>query len=147
VTLAKGVVVDVYDLHGEAGSNAQDQKLQADDYAQLAAFITAHSAGHAIILGGDTNLHIEADPDKPQDVADAKIWASFLTATGLTDSCEPASCDDTARIDKFAYRDGGGVELGVVRRTVETKRFTGEDGEQLSDHQALSVTFGWRRAG
>jgi len=146
ITVDGGATIDVYDLHGEAGSSAQDQKLQADDYTQLAAYISAHSRGHAIILGGDTNLHIEDDPANPQDVADAKIWATFLAATGLTDSCEPADCDDTARIDKFAYRNGGGIELGVVDRKVETERFTDAAGKQLSDHEAVAVTFGWRRA-
>jgi exonuclease III len=146
ITPADGVVIDVYNLHGEAGSSESDQPLQADDYEQLATYIAEHSKGHAIILGGDTNLHIENDPDDPQDVADAKIWAEFLKAAGLADSCDPADCDDTPRIDKFAYRNGGGVELGVIDRKVETKRFTDEAGEQLSDHQAVSVTFGWRKA-
>lgn len=145
VTLADGVEVDVYNLHGEAGSNPTDQKLQGDDYSQLATFIAKHSEGRAVIVGGDTNLHIEADPENPQDVADAKIWSTFLEATGLTDSCVPADCDDTPRIDKFAYRSGSGVDLGVVKRTVETKRFTDAAGKQLSDHEALSVTFGFTR--
>ncbi|HET8931170.1 MAG TPA: endonuclease/exonuclease/phosphatase family protein [Acidimicrobiales bacterium] len=147
ITPADGVTIDVYNLHGEAGSSDKDQPLQADDYTQLAAYIAEHSKGHAIILGGDTNLHIEDDPENPQDVADAKIWADFLEATGLADSCDPADCDDTARIDKFAYRNGGDVEVGVVDRKVETKRFTDDAGEQLSDHEAVAVTFGWRKAG
>lgn len=146
ITVGDGATIDVYDLHGEAGSSDEDQKLQADDYTQLAAYIAKHSKGHAVILGGDTNLHIEDDPENPQDVADAKIWSTFLEATGLTDSCDPADCDDTPRIDKFAYRSGGGLEVGVVDRKVETKRFTDADGKQLSDHEALAVTFGWRKA-
>lgn len=146
ITPADGVTIDVYNLHGEAGSSETDQPLQADDYEQLAAYISEHSKGHAIILGGDTNLHIEEDPENPQDVADAKIWATFLDATGLTDSCDPDECDDTPRIDKFAYRNGDSVELGVVDRKVETKRFTDDAGEQLSDHQAVAVTFGWHQA-
>ncbi len=146
ITVADGATIDVYDLHGEAGSSAEDQKLQTDDYTQLATYIAEHSKGHAVIVGGDTNLHIEADPQSPQDVADAEIWSTFLTATGLTDSCDPADCDDTARIDKFAYRSGGGLELGVVDRKVETRRFTDAAGKQLSDHEAVAVTFGWRKA-
>lgn len=145
VTLTDGIEVDVYNLHGEAGSSPTDQELQADDYSQLAAYIGEHSKGRAVIVGGDTNLHIEADPENPRDVADAKIWSTFLEATGLTDSCVPADCDDTPRIDKFAYRSGSGVDLEVVKRTVETKRFTDAAGKQLSDHEALSVTFGFTR--
>lgn len=147
ITVGDGQKIDVYNLHGEAGSSAEDQKLQAGGYAQLARYITTHSKGHAVILGGDTNLHIEADPENPQDVADAKIWSTFLADSGLTDTCDPASCDDTPRIDKFAYRSGGGVELGVIDRKVETKRFEDAAGKQLSDHEAVAVTFGWRKTG
>ncbi len=146
ITLTKGVTVDVYNLHGEAGSSPSDQKLQAADYKQLATYINEHSKGHAVILGGDTNLHIEKSPKKPQDVADATIWSTFLKSTGLTDSCDPKSCNDMARIDKFAYRSDGGVDLGVAKRKVEIKRFTDDQGKQLSDHEAVSVTFGWRQA-
>ncbi|MEZ5350303.1 MAG: hypothetical protein R2714_14045 [Microthrixaceae bacterium] len=39
MTLADGYVVDVYDLHAEAGGTETDQALQVDDYEQLAAFI------------------------------------------------------------------------------------------------------------
>lgn len=146
VTAADGVQIDVYNLHGEAGSSPKDQELQAADYAQLADYINTHSKGHAIILGGDTNLHIEEKPDNPEDAADAKIWSTFLADTGLTDSCPPSSCHDTARIDKFAYRSGTGVDVGVASYNVEAKQFTDAQGEQLSDHEALSVTFGWRHA-
>lgn len=145
ITVAPNMTIDVYNLHGEAGSSPKDQELQAADYEQLAAYIAKHSKGHAIILGGDTNLHIEPDPENPQDVADAKIWSTFLAATGLTDACVEPDCDDTPRIDKFAYRSGGGVDLGVVKRTVELELFTDKSGKQLSDHEALSVIFGWRR--
>ncbi|MEZ5323300.1 MAG: endonuclease/exonuclease/phosphatase family protein [Microthrixaceae bacterium] len=70
ITVADGVTIDVYDLHAEAGSSSKDQELQAADYRQLADYIDTHSKDHAIILGGDTNLHIEADPKNPQDTAD-----------------------------------------------------------------------------
>lgn len=146
VTLAEGVEVDVYDLHGEAGSTAKDQELQRADFEQLAAFITENSKGRAVIVGGDTNLHTDEEPENAQDVEDTKIWEEFLAATGLTDACTAADCPDTGRIDKFAFRSGGGVDLGVAAYAVETKRFQRDDGEQLSDHEAVSVRFGWRRS-
>lgn len=147
VTLASGVTVDVYDLHGEAGSNAKDQELQAADFEQLAAFIKEHSQGKAIILGGDTNLHTDAKPENPQDVADTDIWNRFLAATGLTDACAAVKCTDTGRIDKFAFRSSGKLELSAASRKVETERFKRDDGEQLSDHEALAVSFRWRELG
>ncbi len=143
LTLADGAEVDVYNLHGEAGSSQTDQQLQADGYVQLAEFIAEHSAGRAVIVAGDTNLHVEDDPENPQDVADAVIWADFLEATGLTDTCG-AGCDDLARIDKVAFRSDDTVELEATGRTVEVETFADDDGEPLSDHDAVAVTFTWR---
>ena len=146
VTIADGVEVDVYNLHAEAGSSEKDQELQRADFPQLAAFIEEHSAGRAIILGGDTNLHTDEEPENPQDVEDTEIWADFLEVAGLTDVCTAVECDDFGRIDKFAFRSGDGVELGAIERVLETERFAGDDGEQLSDHEAVSARFGWRRS-
>jgi len=144
ITLADGAEVDVYNLHAEAGSSATDQDLQREDFPQLAAFIEEHSAGRAVIVGGDTNLHTDEEPENPQDVEDNQIWADFLAATGLADACDAVDCEDTGRIDKVAFRNGEGVELGVLDRLVESELFVDDAGEQLSDHQAVSVRFGWR---
>ncbi len=143
MTLADGFEVDVYDLHGEAGGTATDQALQHDGYAQLAAFISTYSAGRAVILAGDTNLHTDVtDPSDP-DQADARIWSDFLAATGLTDTCAELSCDAPGNIDKAAYRDGGGVDLTVVRHEYPTADFLDASGADLSDHPPLAVGFSW----
>jgi endonuclease/exonuclease/phosphatase family metal-dependent hydrolase len=143
MTLADGVVVDVYDLHGEAGGGERDQELQAADFEQLAAYIAEHSEGNAIILGGDTNLHTDTVHEDSGDGADIEIWSTFLTETGLTDSCEATDCDDATRIDKIAFRSGGGVELEAISHAFQTDVFVDEAGEDLSDHQALEVVFRW----
>ena len=148
--LADGVVVDLYDLHGEAGGGPEDQALQVEDFEQLAAYVNEHSKGHAVILGGDTNLH--TDPpgeDAHEDSADGEdlqIWNDFLEATGLTDSCEATDCDDPGRIDKIAFRSDGGIELTPTSHAFQTDVFVDEQGEDLSDHQALEVEFGWKQA-
>ena len=146
VTLADGVEVDVYNLHAEAGSSPTDQELQRAGFPQLAAFIEERSAGRAVIVGGDTNLHTDEEPDDAQDVEDTEIWNDFLAAAGLTDACDALGCDDPGRIDKVAYRSGGGVELAVIERILETDRFSDDAGEQLSDHEALSFRLGWRKS-
>jgi len=138
-----GQKVDLYALHGEAGGSERDQALQADDFAELAAFITAHSAGRAIILGGDTNLH--TDPDHPDSggEADTEIWERFLEATTLNDACAELDCDDTGRIDKIAFRGRNRLQLTVESRDVPSEDFQDADGEDLSDHQPVAVTFSW----
>jgi hypothetical protein len=147
ITLGEGVEVDVYDLHGEAGSSPDDQTLQRADFEQLAAFMLDHSEGRAVILGGDTNLHTDEEPENPQDVEDSRIWQDFLEATGLTDACDAVGCDEPGRIDKFASRSSDSVTLEAKTWKFETDKFVTDDGEPLSDHEALAVTFRFRTGG
>ena len=143
--LADGVELDVYNLHGEAGSSARDQELQAADYEQLAKFILEHSADKAILLAGDTNLHtdVDADPEHPEGAGDLAIWERFLEQTGLVDVCEPLDCRDPDRIDKAAFRNNDSVTLKPLSRTWETDNFKRDDGRPLSDHEPLAVRFRW----
>ena len=139
--LSPGIEVDVYDLHGEAGSTASDQRLQEDGFRQLAAFINDFSAGHAVILGGDTNLHTEStNPD-------AAIWQGLLATTGLSDVCQSVDCGtDRTIIDKFAFRSSDAVTIAPLSHRFERDKFVGPDGKPLSDHDALAVRFRWTRA-
>ncbi|WP_421120886.1 endonuclease/exonuclease/phosphatase family protein [Aquihabitans daechungensis] len=147
--LADGVEVDLYDLHGEAGGGPEDQALQAEDFEQLAAYIEEHSAGRAIILGGDTNLHTDPPGDDAHedsaDGEDVEIWNRFLEATGLTDACTATECDGPGRIDKVAYRSDDGIEFQAEHHEFETDVFVDEAGEALSDHEALEVVFTWKK--
>ena len=142
VTLADGAVVHVYNLHGEAGGSETDQALQEDDYEQLAAYVTEHSEGAAVIVAGDTNLHTDTVHPDSSNGADIGIWDRFLAATGLTDACTDLECDQPGRIDKFAFRSGVGVELDALSHRFRTD-YVDAAGEDLSDHQALEVRFRW----
>jgi hypothetical protein len=146
MTLTPGLVVDVYNLHGEAGSTDLDQTLQEDDFVQLAAYINAHRAGRAIILGGDTNLHTDSDHPDGHGDADTRTWAAFLAATGLTDACDALDCPDGSSIDKVAFRSGGGVTLTPTSHDFPRERFRDAAGDDLSDHPPLVVGFHWQRA-
>lgn len=143
MTLADGHQVDVYNLHGEAGGTAEDQALQSSDYVQLAAFIAIHSAGRALIVGGDTNLHTDLVHPDGSSGADIGIWDGFLAVTGLVDTCTELACDEPGAIDKIAYQDGEGVDLTPLDHDVPTATFTAPDGADLSDHPPLAVRFAW----
>lgn len=136
-TFAPGVEIDVYNLHAEAGSTDLDDQYREEDFQDLAAFIAAYSAGRPVILGGDTNLH----GDEPVDAA---VWSAFQAATGLQDVCTVLDCgDDVDAIDRFAFRDGGGITVEPLTHRFEREKFRRADGEPLSDHDALAVTFEW----
>lgn len=146
LTLADGAVVDLYNLHLEAGGTATDQQLQADDVAQLGDYIVEHSAGNAVILGGDTNLHTDNEHPDGSNGADIVLWADFIERTGLTDSCAALECPDTGRIDKIAFRSGKGVKLEALRHQVHGDTFVDEKGDALSDHEPIEVRFRWTPA-
>jgi hypothetical protein len=136
MTIAPGVVVDVYDLHMEAGGDPEDDVLRDEGVTQLSTFVQAHSAGRPIIMGGDFNLHTNAEPDQSQ-------YARLLAETGLQDVCAALACPSPGRIDKFAFRSGGSVTLTPLSWRFETDVFVRGDGEPLSDHDPLAVRFAW----
>lgn len=145
LTLADGLEVDMYTLHAEAGGTAEDQRLQVQDFDELATFMEANSEGRAVIIGGDTNLHTDSTHPDGSGGADTQIWQSFLSRVGLTDACAATDCPDSTMIDKIAYRNGGGVRLTATSHDVPRERFTAPDGEDLSDHPPLVVEFTWRQ--
>ena len=112
---------------------------------QLAEAIEEWSEGRAVIVGGDTNLHIDAHPDSG-DGQDAAIWETFLTRLGLVDSCDVLSYAHPGSIDKIAYRSGGGVVLQATSHDLPRARFRTASGEDLSDHPPVVVEFDWDRA-
>lgn len=138
LTLATGVDVDFYNLHADAGGHPNDIATRKENFAQLAEFIATRSAGRAVLLGGDTNLR--TGPGARDD----DTWAEFLGATGLRDVCGVVDCGvDGGKIDKFAYRNAAGVKLVPETHRFERDVFVRSDGEPLSDHDALAVTFRW----
>lgn len=141
--LAARRFVDIYTLHLEAGGTEDDQALQADDMQALAAFVKEHSRGRAVILGGDTNLHTGGDHPDSTGKLDGELWAKFLSATELRDSCDELACDEPGAIDKIAFRSGDGVELTAQSHRFELERFQDDNGSALSDHNALAVEFRW----
>lgn len=143
IELEPGVVVDVYNLHAEAGGGPEDNLSRAAGFDELAAYIQQHSTGNAIILGGDTNLHTQAESDVPNDVEDTRVWSKFLDATGLTSVCDALGCDDPGRIDKFAFRNSDDIDLEPLSWRFEVEKFQDAAGEALSDHDALAVIWSW----
>jgi endonuclease/exonuclease/phosphatase family metal-dependent hydrolase len=133
--LAPGIEVDVYNLHMDAGGGDEDIAARVAEAEQLAAFIDEHSDGVAVLVAGDTNLKAT----RPEDM---ETLATFLAATGLTDSCRALDCKDE-RIDRVLFRSSNAVRLEPVTWGIPPG-FTDDAGEQLSDHQPVAVTLAWR---
>jgi hypothetical protein len=143
-TLDDGVVVDVYNLHLEAGGTEEDQRISRGQAQQLAEFITTTSAERPIIVGGDFNLHTDPEQaDDPDEAWDLESFRIILEEAGLTDVCEALDCPEPGRIDKFLFRSSDELTIEPLDWNFETDVFVSADGEPLSDHEALAVTFGW----
>jgi endonuclease/exonuclease/phosphatase (EEP) superfamily protein YafD len=128
--LARGRTVDVYNVHLDAGSGAADRQARRGQLGQLAKAIDERSAGHAVIVAGDTNLRR----------GDSDLLSELLGATGLADACSAAACRH--RIDKVLFRSGDRLRLSAVRWEID-RRFVA-DGRPLSDHQPVAVLFWWQ---
>lgn len=134
--LPVGGGIDVYDLHMEAGGDPEDDALRDAGVTQLAAFINSHSAGRAVIVGGDFNLHTDGEPDSTQ-------FQRLLADAGLTDSCAHLGCPDPGRIDKILVRSSADVTLTPTSWSLESADFLDGNGDSLSDHEPVAVRIDW----
>ncbi len=123
--LANGAEIDVYNTHLEAGGDAKDQEIRSRQLGMIAEFMKRHSAGRAVVFGGDFNL------DWKNKVHRAAL-EGFLKATGLT---RQETGQDGRQIDHILVRSGAGVTLKVRRAGVSTEFRNA--GKALSDHPPL----------
>lgn len=133
-TLAPGVEVDVYNLHMEAGGCDEDVVARWQQQAQLVALVQQRSAGRAVLIGGDTNLH-RGDP------SDSDVLDAILTPLGLVDACEAIACGDD-HIDRVLLRSSDALTLEVTAWQVPPE-FVDGAGEDLSDHVPVAVVIDW----
>ncbi|MFJ5643267.1 jacalin-like lectin [Streptomyces sp. NPDC093223] len=154
--LAEGVYVDFYNVHTNAGTNDGDEASRADNLSQLTSFISAHSAGNAVVVMGDTNTRYTRAAD---------TIAEFASSNGLTDAwvrlvrggsapakgSDPLVCDqsgptvpDTCEVvDKVLFRGSRLVTLNATSYANEHAGFLTSDGLMLSDHDPIAVGFSW----
>lgn len=128
-----GAVVDVYNLHMDAGRDGGDRAARAAQVAQLLAAIGEQSGGVAVIVAGDTNM---------KDGDEAELDA-LIDGAGLTDACRALGCAEPLRIDRVMFRGSAELELSATGWGVD-ERFVDASGDPLSDHEAVAVGLEWR---
>jgi len=137
MVLTPGFTVDVYNLHMEAGGDPEDDQLRDDAVTQMGAFMSEISAGNAVIVGGDFNLHTNGEPD-------ATTFQRLLSENGLTDVCAFLGCPDPGRIDKFLFRNSDRITITPTSWELEDDVFIDGMGQPLSDHLPVAVNFTWQ---
>ncbi|NKE61447.1 endonuclease [Lentzea sp. PSKA42] len=154
VQVAEGVLIDFYNVHANAGSNEPDLAARRANISELSRFITANSAGNAVVVAGDTNTRYTRSGDNIREL---------LTANGLTDAwvqeerggVPPAAgsptigCDDQnitdacEVVDKILYRGNRYITLNLSRYGNENAAFRTADNKMLSDHYPIAADFRW----
>lgn len=129
-----GQQLDVYNTHHEAGGGADDLAARLSQVDAVVASVDGRSAGRAILLMGDFNLH-------PDDVEDAEPLGRYDGA-GLDRVCDLLSCAEPNHIDQVRLRSSATLQLEALEWTRETG-FVNDDGVDLSDHPPISATLAW----
>jgi endonuclease/exonuclease/phosphatase family metal-dependent hydrolase len=152
-----GAVIDVYNVHTNAGDTPVEIKARSKNLEQLRAFVAANSAGNAVLVVGDTNARYTRAEDK---------IAEFADSLGLTDAwvenrragvrpvkgSDAIVCDDNAPtsdcevVDKILYRGSSVLSLTASNYRNVHSDFTNAAGEMLSDHFPIAATLSWSLA-
>jgi len=134
IQLADGILVDVYNLHMDAGSCDGDIVTRRVQTEQLVEEINIRSSGKAVIVAGDTNLKFS----RPDDMVSLDF---LLLETGLQDACRFLECGNEI-IDRIMFRSSDLVSLTPLSWELPPE-FIDAEGNDLSDHIPVSVRFGW----
>lgn len=129
-----GATLDIYNTHHEAGGGEDDLAARSAQVDELIAGIGDRSAGHAVLVLGDFNLH-------PDDLEDQEPLSRY-DAAGLPRGCDLVGCAEPNHIDQIRVRSGDALQLEVLDWSRET-RFVNAEGVDLSDHPAIAVTLAW----
>lgn len=147
-----GVYVDIYTLHTDAGSSSGDYQARRSNITQIANYINTHSQGHAVIVLGDTNSRYTRAEDNfetalLEECGLSDPWIELVRGGSVPPDVD-ALTDPTDLngpnfevVDKIFYRSSPAVTLSPIHYQLEDAYFTDENGEQLSDHYAISTTF------
>jgi hypothetical protein len=149
-----GLSVDIYNLHADAGQDADSQLARRNNIDQLIAAINTRSpAGTAFIVMGDTNsLYTRTPDDTVESIASntgaTDVWVELVNG-GIVPGAGPeieSGCDtdpagsDCELIDKVIYRSGDTVTLQALNYEVPDEVFSDVNGD-LSDHFPVVVRF------
>ena len=153
VTIASGIVIDVYVLHMDADSNAGDIEARETQLAQLAAYIKGTSNKRPILIIGDTNCrytreHLQTgfidviNADSRFTIKDAwveKMWNGVYPTYGADAMMwynAPYNNNTGEVVDKIFYINNTESSL-----TIEANSYLHNTSFGVSDHYPVIVNF------
>lgn len=155
ISLAKGVLVDVYNVHANAGHSSASAKARRHNLLQLADYILDQSVNMPLIVMGDFNAHYQFNLDN---------MSEFINLTSLQDSwvstvqqgnyptvkenfefISDLDCtNEIESIDKILFRNSTSLFFEPIAYKIENEAFLNEEKLHLSDHLAVSVQLNWK---
>ena len=158
LALPSGATIDLYNAHTQAQTTLYDLRARRSNVEQLAEAIRENSAGHAVLVMGDTNTRYSRAADNIRVLAERNGLTDAWVATqraGVPPAagspalvCDKAVADETCEVvDKIMFRSGGGVDLRLDAFRREHEDFLDARGRPLSDHAPISARFTWSTAG
>lgn len=158
VKIADGIYVDVYNLHADADIDEESQAARRSNLKQLADYIEKNSKGHAVLVFGDTNCRYTREKDNLKELFVDKlgmkdVWIEKIRngnypkkgTKALVGTPGETSANNEV-VDKIFYRNGDIISLTPTSYKVENTYFTDSDGNQLSDHFAISANFKYTKS-
>ena len=128
--------IDVYNTHLEAGGGTADADARQVQIEELIESLNGWSHQQAVLFTGDFNLR-ESDP------SDLPLMEELRDSAGLVDACQEVGCDEPNHIDQILFRSSDTLALNALEWSNVSDEFQSEDGTDLSDHPAISVTVEW----
>lgn len=156
IAFEKGVYIDFYNLHCNAGKTAEDKAARRSNLKQLINYMNVKSAGEAVILMGDFNNYYSRSGDSIrvfEELGFTDVWLDLVRNGGVPvqndirlDDCGfgTNSSFNCEGVDKVFYRSTG--EMQIVATSYQygddiNFYYQGNDTLPLSDHSPLMVRF------
>ncbi|KXH27878.1 endonuclease/Exonuclease/phosphatase [Colletotrichum simmondsii] len=149
--VAEGVYVDVYNLHTDAGTEADDLTARNSNLHQVADYIDTWSVGNAVLVFGDTNSRYTRTSDQIGVFASQNgmrdVWLQ-LERAGVVPTVEtlcanPSTTNYCETVDKAFYRGNAIVNLEATYFNYESSKFLQSNGSILTDHNPITANFTW----
>lgn len=144
IEIAKGITVDFYNLHANAGGAEQDLEARRKNIAQVCAYIDANSEGRPVVVMGDFNCRYTREADDIRLFLErgfSDVWIELIRggnvpekgAASLTGCSASATSPDCETVDKILYRSNDQVIITPLEFKKPREEFM-RDGKELSDH-------------
>lgn len=151
VTLAQGIVVDVYVLHMDAEDSAEDIAARKKQLTQLATYIKNNHNNRPVIIVGDTNCRYTRDELKTAFIdvinADSRLTINDAWVELMWGGAYPAYGSDAMMTHTYGMQKGEIVDKVFYINTtasnlkLKANSYFHDERVNVSEHKPVVVNF------